>query len=73
MQFDHTGSDKNFHIGQFWYRIDTKALLSEIAQCEVVCANCHAVRTVLRSHLRRVARGAKFSVSVLAQRDSCED
>ncbi len=43
MQFDHLG-DKEFNIaGSFdlaWSKI-----LTEISKCEIVCSNCHAVRT----------------------------
>lgn len=46
MQFDHTGDDKEYNIssmvtcGYNIARIDV-----EIAKCELVCANCHAIRT----------------------------
>ena len=43
MQFDHTGADKTFTIGQSVVGI--ARLIEEIAKCEVVCANCHAERT----------------------------
>lgn len=50
MQFDHLG-DKAFNIahraaGGAWADLE-----NEIAKCEVVCANCHAIRT----HGRRTA------------------
>ena len=44
LQFDHTADDKEFTIGASvtfsWQRIE-----KEIAKCEVVCANCHMIRT----------------------------
>jgi hypothetical protein len=49
MHFDHINDDKSFgiswavHAGYSWRRIS-----AEIAKCEVVCANCHAVRTFSR-------------------------
>ncbi len=50
LEFDHLpGTDKVAGIaymtgtGQPWARIE-----AEIAKCEVVCANCHAIRTAER-------------------------
>lgn len=44
LQFDHVADDKEHHpadlCGQGW-----GVLLKEIQKCEVVCANCHSVRT----------------------------
>jgi hypothetical protein len=48
LQFDHVRGRKLFniatHVTDRWER-----LLAEIAKCEVVCANCHSVRTYRRS------------------------
>lgn len=44
MQFDHTG-EKTANIADMMGRASVPALLDEIARCEVVCANCHAIRT----------------------------
>jgi hypothetical protein len=48
LDFDHLpGSDKRFELGgSYDYNRDT--LLAEIAKCEVVCANCHRIRTATR-------------------------
>jgi hypothetical protein len=48
MQFDHL-RDKRFTIGSHQVR-PIKALVEEIAKCDVVCANCHLDRTHRRSH-----------------------
>jgi hypothetical protein len=48
LQFDHRpDEDKSFDVSskQGW-----TATEQEIAKCDVVCANCHAVRTYTRSH-----------------------
>lgn len=49
MQYDHTGSDKEIDISRAiragWSQ---KRIETEIAKCELVCANCHAVRTFKR-------------------------
>lgn len=45
MDFDHRDrTQKSFGIGRSLLR-STKILLSEIAKCDVVCANCHRIRT----------------------------
>lgn len=43
LHFDHL-SDKRWNIGMNISR-KMEDLLEEVAKCEVVCANCHAVRT----------------------------
>jgi hypothetical protein len=49
MDFDHVGEDKLMNIakmaGLSWARIE-----AEIAKCEVVCSNCHRIRTWQRLH-----------------------
>lgn len=52
MQFDHI-SGKTFTIGgvrRLGYGIER--VRREIAKCEVVCANCHAVRTWTRKQMQ---------------------
>lgn len=45
MQFDHREpSDKKFEIGRNIY-MPWASLEKEMAKCDLVCANCHAVRT----------------------------
>lgn len=49
LDFDHLpGVEKSFTIGQVGIRKNRDVLLAEIAKCEVVCANCHRVRTKRR-------------------------
>ena len=46
LQFDHRpGTVKLFDIARHFGR---KGMWEEIAKCDVVCANCHAVRTATR-------------------------
>lgn len=48
LQFDHLpGYQKTRGVGNM-LGCTIESLLSEIAKCEVVCANCHAIRTALR-------------------------
>lgn len=48
MQFDHIGNDKVDHVNRLVRSASLKTVMEEIAKCEVVCANCHALRTYNR-------------------------
>lgn len=48
MDFDHIGTDKISNVAHMT-TASVEALLAEIAKCEVVCANCHRIRTWLRN------------------------
>lgn len=54
MDFDHL-EDTEELISKLVYTVGVKRLLMEIAECEVVCANCHRIRTARRSARRAVA------------------
>lgn len=47
LQFDHVRGEKLFNVAQGAHR-SQKLLEAEIAKCDIVCANCHAVRTASR-------------------------
>lgn len=47
MQFDHIRGVKKFEISQSKKR-SLKVVAEEIAKCDLVCANCHAIRTHTR-------------------------
>ncbi len=49
MQFDHVSGSKEDNIAQMLGNVSRERLETEIAKCEVVCANCHMVRTYLRT------------------------
>jgi hypothetical protein len=49
MDFDHLG-EKTFSIGLMKGKCSMEKLAAEIAKCEVVCANCHRIRTHARKH-----------------------
>jgi hypothetical protein len=57
MDFDHVRGDKLLNVSRLrngrlaWWR-----LLAELKKCEVVCANCHRIRTKLRADGREVPR-----------------
>src|SRR5262249_46781507 len=54
LEFDHRG-EKEFNIGGGWRNRSWKAVLDEIAKCDVVCANCHRRRTARRGGFARAA------------------
>jgi len=50
MTFDHLpGSEKRADVSTLLHAGYRRALFDEIAKCELVCANCHAVRTFDRA------------------------
>lgn len=49
LEFDHL-RDKKFTIAEGRRNVDK--LLEEIEKCEVVCANCHRIRTANRRALK---------------------
>ena len=49
MEFDHLpGTTKKFNICWEFKKFTIQQLKEEIAKCEVVCANCHKIRTAER-------------------------
>lgn len=56
MHFDHVRGTKKFELSKARMR-SLEAIEEEMAKCDVVCANCHAVRTWLRNRQRMIASG----------------
>lgn len=54
LEFDHLG-DKEFNIAKGLRDRSWRALLDEIAKCDVVCANCHRRRTAIRGAFARAS------------------
>lgn len=53
MEFDHVRGEKVANVGDLLNRnMSISGVWGEIAKCELVCANCHRLRT----HMRRVAK-----------------
>ena len=49
LDFDHLSEDKLFNLGSSTAKgAGMKRVTEEIAKCEVVCANCHRIRTITR-------------------------
>jgi hypothetical protein len=50
MQWDHIGTDKVACISDMAARASLERVMDEISKCELVCANCHAIRTYTRRY-----------------------
>jgi hypothetical protein len=50
LEFDHRpDEDKRFHISDGMVTGTMEDLIAEMAKCDIVCANCHRVRTVKKN------------------------
>jgi len=47
MQFDHVRGDKMRSVSSM-NTYSVQSVMDEIEKCDLVCANCHAIRTYLR-------------------------
>ncbi len=82
MDFDHLdGAEKLFDVGRA-RKHSWRIIEAEIAKCELVCANCHRIRTHERSHMSplglvvkgplpqsgngRVGSGTGYAIAALA-------
>lgn len=46
MDFDHKDpTQKEFTIAAYLNRVSLERLMAEVAKCDIVCANCHRIRT----------------------------
>lgn len=50
MDFDHVRGEKKFTLRNGMTR-SKQTLLEEIAKCDIVCANCHRIRTTARARV----------------------
>lgn len=51
MDFDHVHGEKLFGISQvIGHAVSADVLWEEIQKCEIVCSNCHRIRTYNRKH-----------------------
>ena len=47
-EFDHTSTDKLHNVSFLLHAGSDARLWSEIVKCDIVCANCHRIRTIER-------------------------
>jgi hypothetical protein len=50
LEYDHLNGKKFSIFESRLTRFDEEVLLDEIAKCELVCVNCHRLRTYNRTH-----------------------
>ena len=55
MDFDHVRGVKQANVMELVSTLSKKRIDLEIAKCEIVCSNCHRIRT----HMRRIAKKGK--------------
>lgn len=55
MDFDHVRGRKQKNVMELIPTLSKKKIDEEIAKCEIVCSNCHRVRT----HQRKVKKAGK--------------
>jgi hypothetical protein len=48
MDFDHVRGQKHANVAELINTLSKKRIDEEIAKCEVVCSNCHRIRTHMR-------------------------
>ena len=52
MDFDHVRGQKHANVMELVSTLSKKKIDEEIAKCEIVCSNCHRIRT----YMRRIAK-----------------
>lgn len=55
MDFDHVRGTKHANVAELINTLSKKRLDEEIAKCEIVCSNCHRVRTHMRKSGKKEA------------------
>jgi hypothetical protein len=48
MDFDHVRGEKKFGVMNRYGDYKLETLMAEIAKCEIICSNCHRIRTAAR-------------------------
>ena len=62
MEFDHVRGTKSATVGRMMSRDQgLKAIMAEIAKCDLVCANCHRIRTYLSGRVIKSGRPRKWA------------
>jgi hypothetical protein len=55
MDFDHVRGEKLGDVSRLLSRVSLHLIAEELLKCELVCANCHRLRTVRRARGRKDA------------------
>jgi hypothetical protein len=54
MDFDHVRGIKHKNVSELIPTLSKKKIDDEIKKCEVVCSNCHRIRTHMRKESKRL-------------------
>jgi hypothetical protein len=54
MDFDHVRGKKHANVMELVQTLSKKKIDEELAKCEIVCSNCHRVRT----HMRKINKSS---------------
>lgn len=55
LDFDHINDSKKFNISEFKrHTLGFNVVKKEIEKCEIVCSNCHRIRTAKRKRLKDI-------------------
>jgi len=57
MEFDHVRGVKHFSICTGWKKHSIQVVKEELRKCELVCSNCHRIRTFSRLHALKIVKG----------------
>ena len=68
LEFDHI-TQKTYTVGAMLQRYSWEKMLEEVKKCEVVCANCHSIRTATRQNGRRL----KHYMKIQAAKKPCQN
>lgn len=63
MDFDHKTDDKDFNISEMRFH-SKDAVLREVAKCDLVCSNCHRIRTHERMLIKLAATISKDNCGI---------
>jgi hypothetical protein len=69
MDFDHVRGEKSFNISHRRNSVGQK-VLDELAKCDVICANCHRLRTFYQNTRDSLAEGPAKRLSVVKPHDT---
>lgn len=50
LEFDHVTGEKSYNISNKIGQVPLESMMEEIGKCEIVCANCHRIRTAGRGN-----------------------
>ncbi len=68
MDFDHVRGEKTTTVSKLmWSRVAHNIVLEEINKCELVCSNCHRLRTSTRVQHNRDMKMLNLMISKLPQ------